>query len=771
LAVGIATSIAMFAVLHAVLLRPLPVRNQDRLVYVTKHLKDDQQDLPFWLQDLVAFRALSTVVDEVGGAQYDGPYPQPVRIGRDAFEMNSSAVTSNFFSVLGVPAEIGSLTVASDASPLGSVAISYRVWASRFGRSPTVVGSTIQLRTGPATIIGVTPPRFDFPHGTDGWNVIQPPPGKEEAYSWFSGVIRLKPGVSFEHARAAMQLALTRRDATHPAGSPKNEVIVVRSLLDATIGNLRSSTIILSVAVGLVFLVAIGNAASLLLIQGSARGRELAIRTALGGSRSRIVRLLTIESGLLAVGGALLGIGLGYGLLRLVARLTPAELARVGDVEISVPVLLIAVICAAAATLLSGTLPALLITRSSPFSVLRSGQVGNNAVETTVRFRHVLVTLQVALGVLVATGAGLLIRTLENLTHLNLGVDRPNLTIVHVVPRTDTRTFATLAFYRELTARVGTAPGIQSATPLTSWPFTGWRGWTVGFSLPGQDQRSGPNRYVDWESVAPNYFDTMGIPLLNGRLFSEDDRLGQPFRVIVNETLARSTWPGRNPVGQTLIMGIPFTVVGVVADTRFRHLPTPAPAVYGPLAQTDSTSFVVPEYVAVRSRLTRDQVTMVVRRAVAEVAPDATIYQSTSMQEAVNGPLARPRFNAALLFTLAAVALLLVGTGLFATISAIVQQRTREIGVRMALGAERAQIGRSILRTGLLLTAVGLVLGLGVSVIAARLLEGLLFGVKPVDLLTLVVTALVLTVITILACLAPTIRAARIDPMASLRLE
>lgn len=765
LALGIGTSVAMFAVVHAVLLRPLPVLNQDRLVFVTKHPRNDRQVLPFSYAEQTAVSRLSGIVEVSGGAQYDGPLPYGLRVGGQAFNVNITSVTAGFFAVLGSRAALGRLTVAAD-QPEPAIIISRRLWQTRFGGDSTVVGKSVRLGDSfNATIIGIAPARFDFPHGSDAWYLVRPPAGKEAEYAWFSGVARLTPATTIERLRSAVQLIVSR-DTTQGV-----MVAEVRPFLDAAIGNLRGPVTILSVAAGLVFLVAIGNAASLLLVQGSARARELAIRSALGATRARVVRLLTIEAGLLAAGAVVLGAVLMLLVLRAIAVLTPAEVARVGDVEASPALLAAAALAATVAVLLFGALPAIWLSRRLPFQALRSAHAGSDALGGSGRIRETLVTVQVAMAVIVAAGAGLMIRTLDNLNRLDLGVDRAQVTVVRVTPRAATALPAVQLFYEQLAQRVAAAPGVEAASPVTSQPFMGWRGWTTKFSLPQQDAKEAArNPWADFEVVGLDFFRTMGVRLLRGRPFDHTDRVGQPRRVIVNEALARLAWPGQDPIGRRLTVGTKTVeVVGLAQDTRFRDLLASAPTIYLALAQADSSEPILPGYLAIRSDLPPERVAAVVGSAATELSGDAIVYETTSMGQAMQVQLARPRFSASLLIAFASVTLLLVGAGLFATVSALVQQRTREIGIRIALGARPAQLGRYILRRGLRIAGIGLVAGLVSSLLATRLIRGLLFGVQPADPLVLLLTAAIITTIAVIACLAPTLQAARIDPMLSLR--
>jgi predicted permease len=768
LATGVGTSVAMFAVVQAVLIRPLPVQAQDRLLFVTKHPRNDRQVLPFSYEEQAALSRLPGIVVASGGVQYDAPLPITLTAGREAFNVDMAAVTPNFFDVLGARAELGSLSVPSRGEESSEIVISRRLWQSRFGGDSGVIGRSIRFgQTWLATIVGVAPAGLEFPHGTDAWYLLRPPAGREAQFSMFSGLVRLTTGTSLERVRSAAQVIVSR-DTT--GGVMVAEAV---PLLEATIGNVRGSVLILSVAAGLVFLVAIANAASLVLVHGSSRARELAVRSALGASRPRIVRLLTVEAGLLAAVSAGLGIALTFAVLRALVALTPAEVARVTDVDASPALLAAAALAAFVAVLFFGVLPAIWLSRHPPFGALRSAQAGADALGGSGRIREILVCVQVALAVLVAAGAGLMARTLHNLNRLDLGVDRAALTIVKLTPGGGLTVPAMQRFFDRLADRVAESPEIDGATPLTSQPFEGWRGWTTRFARADQDSAAAAlNPYADLEMVGPGFFRTMGIDLLRGRSFDHTDRAGQPDRAIVNEALANLAWPGQDPIGKRLLVrGTNAEVVALVRSTRFRDLITPAPTVYMSYAQQDTIQPIFPRFLAVRSGLSPERVAALVSNEARQLAPNAIAYETISMDQAMAGQLARPRFSASLFMAFASVTLLLVGAGLYATVSALVQQRARDIGIRIALGARPIELGRFIMRRGLRIIGVGLAVGLAASVLGTRVIRNLLFGVAPADPVVLLLTAAVITTIALVACLVPTARATRIDPMLSLRAD
>jgi hypothetical protein len=328
-------------------------------------------------------------------------------------------------------------------------------------------------------------------------------------------------------------------------------------------------------------------------------------------------------------------------------------------------------------------------------------------------------------------------------------------------------------FFDQLAERVAASPEIDGATPLTSQPFEGWRGWTTRFARTDRDStEAARNPWADLEMVGPGFFRTMGIDLLRGRSFDHSDRAGRPDHAIVNEALANLAWPGQNPIGKRLLVrGTNAEVVGLVRTTRFRDLITPAPTAYMAYAQQDTIQPILPRFLAVRSRLSPERVTALVSNEARQLATNAVAYETISMDQAMMGQLARPRFSASLFMAFASVTLLLVGAGLYATVSALVQQRARDIGIRIALGARPIELGRFIMRRGLRIIGVGLAVGLAASVLGTRVIRNLLFGVAPADPVVLLLTAAVITTIALVACLVPTARATRIDPMLSLRAD
>ncbi|MEO8450338.1 MAG: FtsX-like permease family protein [Gemmatimonadota bacterium] len=536
---------------------------------------------------------------------------------------------------------------------------------------------------------------------------------------------------------------------------------------------MRTAVTALSGAVALVLLISLANAAGLFLIQGSARTRELAVRAALGAERSRLVGQISIENAMLAVAAAVAGTLLAFAAVGMLVRGAPADLPRLSEVTVDRGALAFALLAAVIATVGFGLIPTLWITRSTPFHSLRGSQRGATGSSANRRLQEALIVGQVAVAVVLFSGAGLLVRSLSNLRGVDLGVDQSGLALVNVPRTTPTRADlpATIAFYGRLSERLAAAPGIRAVTATTTLPFAGPNAYSTFYALPGQTAaQAGRNSSVDLEAAAPNFFATLAIPIVRGRPFSTSDRAGPPS-VIVNAAFAREAWRGRNPIGERLKFGgaespsMWYSVVGVAADSRYRNLTRDVPTVYLPLERLDSLMGLPPSVLAVRSTLAPGAVLGLVRSIAHQLDPSVETLGVETIPDALAAPLARPRFSTGLLTTFALIAILLTTIGLFGVMASFVQERTREIGIRIAVGAQTAQIRRLVLGRGLRLTALGMGIGLAFALGITRLLASLLYELRPSDPLTYLTVAAGMMAVTALACYWPVRRAARIDPM------
>ena len=782
LALGIGATTAMFSVTNGVLLKPLPIEEQQRLVLFYKEAPRDNSLRPFAVTDLTPLRERSRVFAGVAGVQYDGAFPYVVQAGDRALSVMMSMVSGEFFRVLGVRPAAGRLIEPADAAAGAEpvVMISYGLWQREFGGDPRAVGRVIRLGQDPRTIVGVAPRGFVYPKGAEGWVPLQVTRDMiSNRFAPFSIIGRLKRAATLEQAQAEATAFVRERETAYPPGEILlGQRAVVEPFRDAVIGNLRDSVLILSAAVGLVLVIAGVNVASLLMIRGVARERELAVRTALGAGSSRIARQLLVETGVLAAAGGALGIGLAYGAVRGLVAVAPAELPRLAEVRVDAVVLVFAVAVSMAATLLFGLAPAVWTARAPMHPTLRGGAQGGRESRRTRFIKQALVVSQVALALVVVAGAGLLTSSLIRLQHVDLGLDATHLTLVKVrVPRPKYAAVSRwLTFFDQLVERLEALPGV-AATPVVLAPFTGAGGWDATVTAEGQGQAAAvENPTLNLEPIAPNYFQTMGIPVRRGRAFTDQDRAGSPPMAIVGEATARRLWPGRDAVGKRLTFGLPdrhepwLTVVGVVGDTRYRELAVAPASIYIPFRQTDSPG-QQPTYLAVRSSAAAGAVIGAVHAAAQELDPMVLVADAHPFTRLLAAPLARPRFDTLLLSGFSVIALLLAAVGLYGTLAAFVAQRTHEIGVRLAIGAQAGDVRRLVLGQGMALACWGVVLGVLTALATAHVLTGVLYDVSPTDPATLAAVTALLLGVALIACYLPARRAMKVDPMMALRAE
>jgi predicted permease len=528
-------------------------------------------------------------------------------------------------------------------------------------------------------------------------------------------------------------------------------------------------------AVALLLLIACINVANLLIVRGSARTHEFAIRSALGAGRRRLVRQLLTESGVLALLGGALGLLIATWTVAGLLTLAPPELPRRELIEIDTRVLLFALGATSVAALLSGLLPAIISATGDPGARLRDGPRTSSPSRGTRTLRHGLVVGQVSLAILVVVAAGLLVRSLMALQNVELGLNKEGLLILQTalppdLPRERARQ---VTLQEEMLERIAAISGVTSAAALPSRPFSGTAGWLATYTGEGQTaEEQATNALLNFEVVSPEYFSTLEIPIRRGRAFSPQDREDAPRVAIVSEAVARHTWPGEDPIGRRIKLGAPDSpggwqiVVGVVGETRYRDLTEPQPSLYLPVRQFDGP---VPMDLAVRTQADPASMIPRVQYALQQVHPDLMLMGGGSMRQLLAAPLARPRFSTFLLGAFAAVTLLLAGIGVYGTMAAMVRGRTRELGIRLALGARTGEVGGMVVRQGIALVAVGTILGIAGVLATTRLLRSLLFGVSPIDPLTLTAVVTLIFIVALLASWLPAHRAARIDPMIALR--
>jgi putative ABC transport system permease protein len=783
LAVGIGATTAMFALIQGVLLRPFPVRNQNRLI--VSWLENRAASLthyPYRAADVEAFARESRTLEQGAAVGYNGANKTVVFENGIASYVNEALITGRAFDVLGTPALLGrSLRPADDvddAEPV--VVIAHALWIRRYGGARDVIGRRLLFGDKAFTIVGVMPPDLNYPRGVELWRPIASV-SPDSPFGWAARrdvdlIGRLRPGATIEQATSELR-ALATRVATAPATDAVPGVTpVVRSYTDVMVGDVRPAMLILFGAVGLVLLIASANVANLLLFRGEGRRQELAVRAALGAGRGRLVQQLLAESVLLALAASVVGLGAATWAQYALVVFIPDGLPRVDAVRIDSGVVLFTLAIAFVTAAGAGLAPALFTAGPDLIATLRSG--GRAATPTMVRRgRRALVVAQVALAVTVVAAAGLLTQSVLRLQSVDMGLAADRLVFVdlsmpdRVYEERDRR----LRFLDDIVIRLEATPEIAAATPVNVPPFAGTGGWDLpAFTAEGQTrERTAGNPSLNLEAIHPNYFSTFEVGVVRGRPFTRADRQDALPVAIVSEDVAERTWPGQDPIGRRLKFGgveSPepwWTVVGVVRPTRYRELFVPRPTLYLPAEQFQySASMLV-----LRTSAPLDVVNRQARNAVRATDPHVQVVRVAPFAEMLDGPLARPRFTALVIGIFGVAALLLAAIGLYGILATLVRQRHREIGVRLAVGATGSDVRRLVLGEGLRLAFAGALTGLAATLIATRTLRGLLFGVHPLDPLTLLLTVLALGGVSVLASYLPARRAAKVDPVALLRSE
>ena len=781
LALGIGFNTAIFSVVDSVLLRPLPLKDPDRVVSVWEHSLragvDRNEMAPANFFDL---RNQSQVFEGVGAF---GELSLNLTGVGEPERLDGRLVTAKVFALLGVEPALGR-TFAPEEDQVGQhrvVVLSDALWRRRFNSDRSIVGRSITLNAESYTVVGVMPPDFFFPEREgELWTpwAMEPEEAGGRGDHYVRVVARLKSGVTMEGANAEVEAIAARLSNEYPR---TNEGLgfLVSSFHQDYVGNLRTPILILFAAVALVLLIACANVANLLLAQATSRRREIAIRAALGASRLAIIRQLLVQSLLLAGAGGVLGVfGAIWG-VQWLSKLVPESLSKLQSVSVDARVFLFTLGVTVLTALVFGAVPAFHASRSKPGETL--SDVGRDvAGGMSGRYvRRVLVVAEVALAVVLLVGAGLLIRSFQRLRQVDPGFRGDNLlTMRMVLPFSKySKPEQRRAFYDELLRRVDELPGVESAGMITFLPLS-FSGMNFSFSVEG---RSAPGDMelplAVYRVVSPDYFRAMTIPLQRGRVFDSRDTADAPPVIVVNRRLAEQFWPGADPTGKRLKIGPvdspnPWaTVAGVVGDVRQGGLYGEQDlAIYVPYAQ-ERRGFVAPRDLIVRTTGNPASLAGAVREAVWAVDKDQPISNVRTMDHVLAASVSRERFQTLLLALFATLALVLACVGLYGVISYAVVQRTHEIGVRMALGAQAGDVLRLVINQGMLLTLIGLVIGIAGAFAVTRVMTEMLYGVTARDPLTFAGVPIVLGVIALLACYIPARRATKVDPLVALRYE
>jgi putative ABC transport system permease protein len=775
LALGIGGVTAMFSAFDTILIRPLPYADADRLVMVWDDMSKSEGDSTFFSTpaEWAEWRRLNTVFTDLASSQ---PGNAILSGDGEPEDVRARKVTWNLWSVLGLQPALGRVfTEDEDDKGARVVVISHGLWQRRFGGASDIVGRKISVNDQAYEVIGVMPQSFYFMPSRDieMWMPASFPPGLRRNFTWHDAqiVARLKPGVSLEQARqsmAALSLQVTAKDFRGPHS------VTVIPLREEMAGKTRTALIVLLSASAALLLIACVNLANLLLSRGAARGREVAVRAALGAGRGRLIAQFLTESLVLAGLGALVGLALAVPAMRFLEQLVP-EAMGARRLTLDWRVLVFVTVIAVAAALAFGLAPAWRGSRLAPQEGLRDGGRGTTGTRSHW-FQHSLIVVETALALALLTCGGLLLQTFQHLRNTELGIRTERL-LTFETPLVRYKDFdRRVAFVNAELQKVRAIPGVTGAGAISRIPLTVTDNSRF-YLLAGQSPSRFSEQIALTRVVSHGYFATVGAQLREGRFFESSDQKSEFPVVVVNESFANRNYPGRSPLGERLKFerlnenGYWYTVVGVVKEIRERGVVEDSrPAIYRVHEQADQTNDL-PSGIVVRAAVEPASVIATVRQAIWSVDRNQPLARIRTMEDIVNRQLSTPTQSAALLGAFAVLALLLASVGLYGVLSYAVMQRTNEIGVRMALGATSSEILRSFGRRGLALTCSGLAMGLVLTAPAARLMTNLLYGFRPDYLPTVTVASLVLLSVAALASLVPARRASLVDPIIALRQE
>ena len=774
LAIGIGVTTAMFGVVDGIVLRPLPFPNADRLVTICTQYPGAKPD---WCSisppNVADIAARSRTIEAIGLGRSSSYH---LKTASGATVVTGGIATPAMFRALAVRAERGRLLEDSDLLGRESdvALLTHELWQTQFGGDPDIVGRSMILDGHSVAIVGVLDSTVSVPKLSyiKLWRPLDFRPTDEKNRSW-AGLVaygRLRPGVSMDEARADLARVTTQLRQEYFAKTP-GWGLAMRSLQDLVVGRVRPILLVFLAAVFLVLLIACANVANLLLARSTARGREIALRAALGADGRHIVRALLVESFVLALAGALLGVGIAEWGTAAFQKFAPTTIPRIENVTVDHHVLAFALLLAVGTTLVFGLFPAIRASRVDLAQAIREG--GRSASHRRSRMGALLVVSELALGLMLVSGAGLLVRSFAAIANWNPGFERGHLLtfslFVNSEKHPDRRAIA--AFWNEVEAALRTIPGVTGVGSTSAGPLFGGGDGSAELTLVGKPTPTGAA--AAWFNVSPGYFSTLGVPFLRGHDLDRQDSTGGPRPVLVNETFAHRYWPGDDPVGKRFAFKVSRGVVDAEIVGVVRDVPpiTPGQPVDAEMYWSDRREPRGFSYFVLRTTVPPISIMPTVRARLAALEPDLDPGNVNTMPELISGELTSPRFDMLLLivFAIAALALSAVGTyGLFAY---LVSRRTRELGIRLALGAAPNQNVRAVLRDGLRLAGGGVAIGAVGAVLVSRVLRGMVAGVAPIDPITLALSAFVLLAVAAAACLAPAQRAGAVDPVVTLSAE
>jgi putative ABC transport system permease protein len=783
LALGIGASTAIFSVVNSVVLRHLPYRTAERIVAIQEHDPNGKRgqstsaNFYDWRQQNTVFEHLSAIKITTTN----------LALSDHAERIDLAQTNADFFDIFGSTPQYGRLFIPQDeqAGHEPVVVMSHALWQRRFGSDPSLVGKSITLDGRNYNVVGIAPPGFQYPDKTELW--LPPLRLVPELYpdqdvtqtrrmGYLTVVALLKPGVSLQQAAGEMETITARLRQQYPDSNNKRFNRVV-SLHQHLVGDTNKLLWLLLGAVTFVLLIGCANVANLLLASGASRQKEIAIRVSLGASRWRVIRQLFTESMLLALIGGVVGLLIAFWGVAAITKLLPTDFPRLDEIQIDLRVLGFTFVASMLTGILFGLVPALQVSRSDIQEAIRETGRGASGSRRQSRFRQALIVVEVALSVVLLAGAGLLFRSFLRLQSVDAGFVSQQVLTARLTPSgTNFANDADYAkFYNGVIEKVGAIPGVQDAGIINTLPL--FKGPTAGFRVEGRPVTT-PDKWpsVNYRVVSPNYFRAMGVPVLQGRAYTDRDNQNAPLVMMVNQQLAREIFPDENPVGKRITFGGTntdgqprwFEIVGVVANVRSVELREEPTAELYFSAQQDlwpAMSLVV------RSSVEPSSLSASVRQAVNEVDRSVPVADVKTMDHVVSESITQPRFNLFLLGLFSAVAMILSAAGIYGVTAYTVTQRTHELGIRIALGAQVGDVLKMILGQGMAVIGIGLVAGLAAAFGLMRLLRSLLFGVGENDPLTFAAITGVLVLVALMACYIPARRATKVDPLVALRAE
>jgi putative ABC transport system permease protein len=783
LALGIGANTAIFSVVDAVLLAPLPYGDPDKLVVVwAKNEKQNLTQQPISYPNIVDLKQANHVFEHLSAVRGElfslTDRDEPERV-------TGVRVSTNILTLLGVTPALGRNFLPEEEQPAKAAValLSHRLWQRRYAGDPRLIGQAIIIDGKSYTVIGILPAWLTQPGMTlgnlsdpDVWIPVVPAASEQNRnFANMRIVARLKLGVTPAKAQAEVDTLAARLEKQYP-DSNTNVRFGVVGLREQLTGRVSKALWILLGVVGCVLLIACANVANLLLARAASRQSEIAVRNALGATRPQLIRELLTECVVLSLTAGLLGLLLAYLGVTLMTSLSSGGIPRANEIGISRDVLLFTLLVSLLTGLAFGTVPAFQSSRSHLTEDLKEAKKGASGSVRHRRSLNALVVIEIALALVLVAGAGLMMRSFRSVLGIDPGFDPHNvLTFSAALPLATYKDQQQhVQFFERALAKIQALPGVQAAAGTFRVPVTGFA--TAIFTMQGKPVPTGQAPMADYRAITVGYFRAIGIRLLKGRDFTERDNADAPDAVIVNEELARRSWPGEDPIGKRLQVGTELTrwrqVVGVVGNARLSGLEAKVdPAIYVPFPQNSWPNALRNSFIVLRTTTDPESLVPAIRRELRSVDPTFPITQIRTMDQIVGDSLSQRRFNTTLLALFAFVAVALAAVGIYGVMSYAVSQRTREMGIRMALGAEQSDITKLVTSNGARLAALGITIGVVAAAISSRLISSLLFGVTATDPMTFVFTALLLSAVTLLASYIPSRRAAGTDPIAALRYD